>query len=255
MTHPIKQNAVALLAAAMVLALGSNAAADGHGNASQAMPDRPAAEIARDAGRKPAQVLEYLGIENGMKIWDHASATGYYAAIFSEAVGPTGKVYAQNRPRTWERLGDALGPRYETMGNVEPFIGQIREFEGEDGTFDMVFTGLIYHHMHFDDNAGEATPEASKQFFAKSMQMLKPGGLYVIIDHQAPDGTPRAQSAEWHRASLQNAIDDLTDAGFQHVGSSDILANPNDPQTVHFRELPTGRDTSQRFIAKFRKPG
>lgn len=250
----LKIRTTALLAGVTMVAGSFTASADLHAKDKEAMPDRPAAEIARDAGRKPDQVLAYLDVKPGMKIWDHASSTGYYAAIFSEAVGPEGKVYAQNRPGGWERLKDALAPRYEAMGNVEPFIGQIREFEGENGTFDMVFTGLIYHHMHYSENTGDGTPDASKQFFAKSMQMLKPGGMYVIIEHQAPDGTPREQSAGWHRASLQNAIDDLTAAGFELVGTSDILANPDDPQTVHFRELPTGRDSSQRFIAKFRKP-
>lgn len=254
MIRHLKTKTTTLIAGAAVLAASATVSADHHANSEQTMPERPAAQIARDAGRKPEQVLAYLDVKPGMKIWDHASSTGYYATIFSEAVGPTGKVYAQNRPAGWERLKDALAPRYEAMGNVEPFIGQIREFEGEDGTFDMVFTGLIYHHMHYTENSGEATPEPSKQFFAKAMQMLKPGGMYVIIEHQAPDGTPRAQSAGWHRASLQNAIDDLTAAGFELVGTSDVLANPNDPQNVHFRELPTGRDTSQRFIAKFRKP-
>lgn len=260
MFHHIKNTSLknttrAAAAAAAVLALGFGAQADHHARGEQAMPERPAAEIARDAGRKPDQVLEFLGVEPGMMIWDHASSTGYYTAVFSEAVGPKGKVYAQNRPQSWERLMDALAPRYEAMGNVVPYIGQISEFDGGSGKFDMVFTGLIYHHMHYNENTGDGTPDASKVFFAKAMDMLKPGGMYVIIEHQAPDGTPRAQSAAWHRASLQNAIDDLTDAGFEYDGNSDIHANPDDPQNIHFRELESGRDSSQRFIAVFRKPG
>lgn len=215
---------------------------------------RTAAEIARDRGRKPQQVMAYLDIKPGMKIWDHASATGYYSTLFSEAVGHTGKVYAQISERGWQRLQDALRPRYEMLGNVEPAITLIRDFEGEDGTFDMVFLGLIYHHMHYDENAGNQRPARATVFFDKAFDLLKPGGTVVVIDHQAPDGTRREDSAEWHRATLQNAIDDITASGFKLVGTSDILANPQDPQNIHFRELPTGRDSSQRFIAKFQKP-
>lgn len=215
---------------------------------------RTAAEIARDRGRKPQQVMDYLDIQAGMKIWDHASATGYYSTLFSEAVGPTGKIYAQISERGWDRLMDALKPRYDMLGNVEPAVTQIRDFEGEDGTFDMVFLGLIYHHMHYSEDAGNQRPERAAVFMNKAFELLKPGGTLVIIDHQAPDGTRREDSAEWHRATLQNAIDDVTASGFELVGTSDILVNPNDPQDIHFRELPTGRDSSQRFIVKFRKP-
>ncbi len=254
MIHHLKTGSKTFAAIAAAMTLGFAAQANQNAEGETAMPDRPAAEIARDAGRKPKQVLAYLDVRPGMKIWDHASSTGYYAAIFSDAVGPEGMVYAQNRPAGWERLKDGLAPRYEAMGNVTPFIGQISEFEGEDGTFDMVFTGLIYHHMHYNENTGNDTPDASKAFFAKALELLKPGGTYVIIEHQAPDGTPRAQSAAWHRATLANAINDLTSAGFEFVGTSDILANPDDPQNAHFRELSSGRDSSQRFIVKFRKP-
>lgn len=229
-----------------------------NGGVSYAIQDkddmRTAAEIARDRGRKPAEVMEYLDIKPGMKIWDHASATGYYSTLFSEAVGPTGKVYAQISRRGWERLMDGLEPRYAMLGNVEPAITDMQDFEGHDGTFDMIFLALIYHHMHYDENARNQRPARAKQFFDTALKLLKPGGTLIVIDHQAPDGTPREDSDEWHRATLQNAIDDVTASGFELVGTSDILSNPNDPQNIHFRELPTGRDTSQRFIAKFAKP-
>lgn len=243
----VRRSSVAL--AACIIAMASSAS-----ESQNAEDMRTAAEIARDQGRKPQEVMAYLDIQPGMKIWDHASATGYYSTLFSEAVGPTGKVYAQISERGWDRLQDALRPRYEMLGNVEPAISLLRDVEGEDGTFDMVFLGLIYHHIHYDENAGNERPERAAVFFNKAFSILKPGGTLVVIDHQAPDGTRRENSAEWHRATLQNAIDDVTASGFELAGTSDILANPDDPQNIHFRELPTGRDSSQRFIAKFRKP-
>ncbi|WP_262695502.1 class I SAM-dependent methyltransferase [Kordiimonas aquimaris] len=244
----------ALITGAACLTMGFAAVADGHVAKIIEKLDRPEAEVARDAGRKPAEVMEFLGVKPGMTIWDHASSSGYYSALFAGVVGPEGKVYAQNSERGWERGKATLEPRYAAMPNVEAFVGQITDFDGPDASVDMLFTGLIYHHMHYNENTGDATPDASKEFYAKAMSMLKPGGTYVIIEHQAPDGTPRAQSAAWHRASLANAIADLTAAGFEYVGNSNVLANPDDPQNIHFRELTSGRDTSQRMVAKFRKP-
>lgn len=254
MIHQLKTTTAALLAGVAVIGLSFTSLADHHGAGEKMKQERPAGDIARDAGRKPDQVLKFLGVKHGMKVWDHASSTGYYTAVLSEAVGKSGMVYAQNRPASWERLKDALGPRYEKLGNVDAFTGNISEYAGAAGEFDMVFTALIYHHMHYSEASGDSAPDASKDFYAKAMEMLKPGGMYVIIEHQAPDGTARADSAGWHRASLENAITDLTAAGFEYVGSSDVLANPDDPQNIPFRELTSGRDTSQRFVAKFRKP-
>ncbi len=254
MIRHLKSTTAALLAGAAVLSLSFTSLADHHAAGEKMKRERPAGDIARDAGRKPDQVLNFLGVKHGMKVWDHASSTGYYTAVLSDAVGRSGMVVAQNRTASWDRLKDALGPRYEKLGNVDAFAGNITDYEGAAGEFDMVFTALIYHHMHYSAASGDGTPDTSKTFFAKAMEMLKPGGMYVIIEHQAPNGTSRADSAGWHRASLENAITDLTDAGFEYVGSSDVLANPDDPQNIPFRELTSGRDSSQRFVAKFRKP-
>ncbi len=58
--------------------------------------DRPAADRIRDAGRKPAGVIAFLGIEPGMTVVDLIAAGGYYTEVLSLAVGTEGKVYAQN---------------------------------------------------------------------------------------------------------------------------------------------------------------
>ena len=235
-------------------AFSPSALADGHVAKIISGLDRPDAEVARDAGRKPAEVIEFIGIKPGMTVWDHASGGGYYTAMFSAVVGPEGKVYAQNSENFWPRLQETTEPRHKALGNVETYVGRITDFDGPDASIDVVFVGLIYHHLHYSEASGEGLPANSKAYYAQVMKMLKPGGIIAFTEHQAPDGTPRAQSAAWHRAALKNAIDDLTAAGFEFAGSSDVLANPDDPQNIHFRDLSSGRDTSQRFLVKFRKP-
>ena len=62
-------------------------------------PDREVTDFIRDETRKPVEVLDFLGIKPGMAILDVYAAGGYYTFILSKAVGPNGKVYAQNTPR------------------------------------------------------------------------------------------------------------------------------------------------------------
>ncbi|MEQ9563162.1 MAG: hypothetical protein RLN69_11620, partial [Woeseiaceae bacterium] len=64
-----------------------------------ASTDRPQADRDRDEGRKPADVIEFLGIEPGMRVIDVIAAGGYYTEVLSLAVGPEGLVVAQNTDR------------------------------------------------------------------------------------------------------------------------------------------------------------
>ena len=55
---------------------------------------RTDADRERDAGRKPAEVLEFFAIEPGMSILDMFSGGGYYTELLSHVVGPEGRVVA-----------------------------------------------------------------------------------------------------------------------------------------------------------------
>ena len=53
---------------------------------------------ARDAARRPAEVLAFLGVEPGMTVMDLLASGGWYTEVLSVAVGSEGTVYAQNPP-------------------------------------------------------------------------------------------------------------------------------------------------------------
>ncbi|MDE0008899.1 MAG: hypothetical protein OXS50_11530 [Gammaproteobacteria bacterium] len=63
-----------------------------------AAPSRSEEDRARDAGRRPAEVIAFLGIEPGMTIMDLVASGGWYTEVLSIAVGDGGTVYAQNPP-------------------------------------------------------------------------------------------------------------------------------------------------------------
>src|SRR6185503_21379176 len=62
-------------------------------------PDRTDADKKLDAGRKPAEMLEFLDLKPGMKVADLGAVGGYTTELIARAVGPTGTVYLQNDPR------------------------------------------------------------------------------------------------------------------------------------------------------------
>ena len=59
-------------------------------------PGRPAEDKERDAARKPIQTVQFLGIETGDTVIDVIAVGGWFTEVLSAAVGPSGKVLAQN---------------------------------------------------------------------------------------------------------------------------------------------------------------
>ena len=53
-------------------------------------PDRPAADKALDAGRRPDQIMAFYEIKPGMNIADIFAGGGYMTELYLRIVGPTG---------------------------------------------------------------------------------------------------------------------------------------------------------------------
>ena len=101
---------------------------------------RAEADRARDAGRKPADVVEFLGIDPGMRVMDVIAAGGYYTEVLSLAVGPDGEVVAQNPPgvlQKSERHLSTYSPDHLLSGTIpksfdlcnespSPLMGEMR---------------------------------------------------------------------------------------------------------------------------------
>jgi predicted methyltransferase len=112
---------------------------------------------------------------------------------------------------------------------------------------DLVWTSQNYHDMH---NPGRNLDinKANKAVF----EALKPGGIYVVLDHQSKAGTDF--DATLHRIDMAKVKAEVLAAGFQFVGESNVLRNPNDPRDKGVFDASIRRKTDQ-FILKFKKPG
>jgi predicted methyltransferase len=242
-----------ILAALVVIFIAVPAAADQHGALAQALAEssRADADKARDAGRKPAAVLTFLEIGNGMIVMDVIAAGGYYTEVLSIAVGESGTVYAQN-PSSVLRFRDGANDKALTarlaedrLPNVVRIDADITETGVEPGSLDAAITALNLHDVYNRD------PEQAVGLLATIRGLLKPGGVLGVIDHQ---GSPGADNASLHRMEKAQAIEVAGKAGFEVAGDSDLLANPDDDRTqgVFASGL---RGKTDRFLLKLVNPG
>lgn len=242
--------AVSSLAAAEIPAAIAAAVSD---------PHRPAADTARDAARKPGEVLAFAGLKPGDKVFELLPGGGFYTRILSVSVGPGGHVYTYGPTKNF-RTGQPQDPNPLAGDGAYANVSGV----GLDATapaaapepVDLVFTAENYHDLHLSRfNLDIAAFD--KQLFA----MLKPGGVLIIEDHAAVDGTGLTKDADGkivpdklHRIDEAVVKREAAAAGFVLVGESDILRNPADPRTALVFD-PSIRGHTDQFLLKFRKPG
>lgn len=211
-------------------------------------PLRPAGEVARDPLRKPAEMLAFAQIDGGERIADVRPEEGYFSRLFARAVGPDGRVYAYVPNQTAARenaFGDTLATDYP---NVTRLTGALEEFTIPE-PLDVVFMGQEYHDFVIDRfNVDVAAMNAAV------FRALKPGGLYVILDHQAAAGAGTSVVGTLHRIEGSALRAQVEAAGFIFDGETNAVQNPEDDHSLSvFDEAIRGR--SDQFVYRFRKPG
>ncbi len=248
--------ALMLAPAALVTSAEAWAAKKGAANpVATALADgrRSNEDVARDARSKPAEVIAFAGVKPGMHVADLVIGQGYYSKIFAALVGPGGKVWA------WQP-GEfaAFSPAYkEPLNYLPPAFpnltangNEFRDFAPPAG-LDVAFTNQNYHDFHL--RAFPATTASTIN--AKVFAALKPGGVYVIIDHYALAGAEVGVTAQTlHRIDPAVVRREVEAAGFVFDGSSDLLRNPADPKTANVFDASIKGKTDQ-FMLRFKKPG
>ena len=213
-------------------------------------PSRTEADRKLDADRKPAAVLAFAGIKSGQAIAEYLPGGGYYTRLLSDVVGPGGKIYALETT-TWGKDNvEATQAVLKDPGrsNVVLDLAPLGTFHLTEKV-DLFWTSLNYHDLHVPKYANVDMAAFNKQVF----DALKPGGTYFIIDHAAASGSGATLSPKLHRIDEATVIQEVTAAGFERVGESDILRNPADDHSKTVFD-PAIRMKTDQFILVFRRP-
>ena len=205
----------------------------------------------QDARRRPAELVALADLKPGQRVVDLIPGSGYWSRIFSRIVGPHGRIYGiWPAPYTREAMGDvqhlrALARQY---GNIDVLT--------EPGTrlivpqpIDVVWTSQNYH----DYNDKFMGKPGSQSLARDAYHILKPGGLFIVIDHMAAPGHGLRDTETFHRIDRAAVIREATAAGFRPAGESNVVRNPADPLNIAVFN-PKIRGRTSQFALKFRKP-
>jgi predicted methyltransferase len=245
-----------------------------------ASPDRTDADRTNDLRRHPVDLMTFVGARPGWTVLDVSTGGGYTTELLARMVGPTGRVWAQSRPRNpntpaprpaqpeggsappppvgmpapARTAADVLADRSARMQAAGvaaapiayaalPFDNPVPP-EVADGKLDLVTLMFNYHDFGW---IAVDRAQMNRAVFAA----LKPGGLYVIADHAGRPGTGITESGTLHRIEESFLRKEVEAAGFRLLAEGDFLRNPNDPRDRNTPEPPQPKD---EFVLKFVKP-
>ncbi len=245
-----------ILATGFVAALGAPDAIAAHTTpayVTAAIDDtaRPDEDKKLDEERLPSDMLAFAGIKPGMKVMDLIPGRGYFTRLFAKAVGDKGYVYSY-QPTEFDAFNKgkpapikAVATEYKNVSAIDAPINSLAAPE----LLDVVWTSQNYHDLHDSFAKPADLAIINKAVFTA----LKPGGLYIILDHAAAAGSGLRDTETLHRIDEATVKQEVLAAGFKLVGESNILRNPKDPHDKLVFD-PSIRHHTDEFILKFMKP-
>jgi len=216
-------------------------------------PARPEADRVRDADRKPAECIALTGLHPGAKVAEMLPGGGYFTRIFSKILGAKGVLYAwmplpaANAPPGGRDISAPIRALAADANYPNIKLANMDASTPLPEKVDLVWTSLNYHDMKNRPNADLIG--TNKMVF----DALKPGGLYMVIDHAAEKGSGARDTSTRHRIDPDLVRQEVTSVGFKLAADSDLLKHPDDDHMRTSHDVERGH--TDQFVLLFQKPG
>jgi len=244
----MRRTLIAILVATAPVALYAAALAmPAYVTAAVADTARPDADRVADVNRKPAETIAFAGVRPGMVVGEFYPGGGYFTRMLSNVVGAKGHIYGMENlrwddPRADKALIDA------TKGNVSIEVAAFGTVRFPK-PLDIAWVTQNYHDLKIAKYGVVDTIAFDRGVF----NALKPGGVFFILDHEAPPGTDVAGIEKLHRIEKAQVIREVTSVGFKLVDEGMFLRRPSDDHTLPIFDKKVQGQTDQ-YALKFVKP-
>jgi predicted methyltransferase len=159
---------------------------------------------------KPEVVLQALELKPGMTVAEIGAGTGFFSRRIAKAVGPTGKVYAEDiQPQMLDRLRQYTSK--EDIQNVVPVLGTETDPRLPAHGVDRVLLVDVYHEF-----------QKPEPMLAAIRDGLAPGGTVVLVEYRL-EGDTASHINSKHRMSVEQVLQEWTAAGFTLVRRDETL--------------------------------
>ena len=204
---------------------------------------------------KLSELMRFARVDAGSTVMDIYPGDGEWTRLFSDVVGPQGRVYSFVPAEVAHFKNDPVG-RMRTLAkepgreNVEVVSVDLVALPEATQPVDVLWLHLFYHDLHTPlIQAHGATPA---QFNRAVYEQLKPGGSYVIVDHAAAVGAGTGDAPSLHRIEPASVRKEVEAAGFVLDSESSMLANKDDAHSVKVFD-PSIKGETDRFVYRFVK--
>ena len=205
---------------------------------------------------KVSELVRFARVEAGSAVLDVFPGKGDWTRVFSDAVGPQGRVYSFVPAEVAGLPGDPVASmqalaKEPGRENVEAVTAGLAALPQSLGPLDVVWIHLFYHDLHRPSlQAKGATPDG---FNREIYDRLRSGGAYVIVDHVAAAGEGASDADTLHRIEPATVRAELEAIGFLLDGECALLANSDDPHSAKVFDASVKGQTD-RFAYRFVKP-
>ncbi|MER9166973.1 class I SAM-dependent methyltransferase [Mesorhizobium australicum] len=207
---------------------------------------------------KLSELIRFARADAGFTVIDVYPGGGDWTRVFSDIVGPQGRVYSFVPAEVAHFKDDPVG-RMRTLAkepgreNVEAVSTDLVAMPEVTQPADVMWLHLFYHDLHTALMQKKGATATAADFNRAVYERLKPGGSYVIVDHAAAVGAGTSEAQSLHRIEPASVREEVEAAGFVLDAESTMLANKDDPHSIKVFD-PSIKGKTDRFAYRFLRP-
>ena len=203
-----------------------------------------------------SELIRFARVDAGAIVIDVYPGDGDWTRSFADIVGPEGRIYSFVPAEVAHFKNDPLGSmrrlaKEPGRENVEAVSADLVAMQEVTQPADVLWLHLFYHDLHTD--LIQARGATAADFNRAVYERLKPGGLYVIVDHVAAAGAGTSEARSLHRIDPASVREEVGAAGFMLDAESAMLANNDDSHSAKVFD-PSIKGDTDRFVYRFVKP-
>ncbi len=204
---------------------------------------------------KQSELIRFARVDAGSTVIDVYPGDGDWTRIFSDVVGPKGRVFSFVPTEITEVMKDQFGKsqalaKEPGRENVEAVSADLVAMPNVTPPADVLWLHLFYHDLHTKLVGAKGATAAD--FNRVVYERLNPGGFYVIVDHFAAAGTGTSDAQSLHRIDPASVRKEVEAAGFVLDAESTILARKDDTHSIKAFD-PSIKGKTDRFAYRFVK--